>query len=52
MGEYSHRNVDSRQPSFHMFIDKQALLAADKKYIELTKKNAFRSFPTGDNWFG
>ena len=34
-GDYSPRNVDARQPSFHMFIDKQPLLEEDKKYLPI-----------------
>jgi hypothetical protein len=37
-GDYPPRTIDTRQPSFHMFIDKQALLGGNSKYIELARE--------------
>jgi len=43
-GEYRNKVIDARQPSFHMFLDKQALLGGDKKYIELSKRRFLDDF--------
>src|ERR1017187_1228738 len=44
MGEYCNRDIDSRQPSFHMFIAKQELLGGKDDYIRLTQARFLDAF--------
>jgi hypothetical protein len=42
--EYNSRAIDARQPSFHMFLDKQDLLGGKSDYIELAKYRFLENF--------
>jgi CheY-like chemotaxis protein len=44
MGEYSNRDIDTRQPSFHMFLDKQELLPGKADYIKLAQSRFLERF--------
>lgn len=44
MGEYSNSLVDARQPSFHMFLDKQAILAREERYMKLSQTRFLECF--------
>lgn len=37
MGTYTQRDTDARDPTFHMFLDKQALLGREAKYMVLAQ---------------
>ena len=41
---YNNSMVDARQPSFHMFLDKQAILGGDAAYIKLSQERFLTSF--------
>ncbi|HMI20101.1 MAG TPA: phosphotransferase [Sphingomonas sp.] len=43
-GDYRSEVIDSRQPSFHMFIDKKALLGGKQKYLELSQRRFLDAF--------
>lgn len=37
MGGYTNSIVDARQPTFHMFLDKQSVLGGDVRYLKLSQ---------------
>ncbi|MCA3314266.1 MAG: phosphotransferase [Roseomonas sp.] len=44
MGGYTNSMVDTRQPTFHMFLDKQAILGGDARYIKLSQERFLVQF--------
>jgi CheY-like chemotaxis protein len=43
-GGYTNRDVDKRQPSFHMFVDKQELLGGKLEYVKLAQSRFLDAF--------
>lgn len=48
-GDYQAKMVDARQPSFHMFIDRQALFAGQKRYLDLSQRRFLEAFQIETN---
>ena len=48
-GEYHNKLIDARQPSFHMFLDRQALFGGQKRYLELSQRRFLEDFGVETN---